>query len=125
MISAPKGVLRLTALKLLSESSLSGTDLAKQVERVSSGVWKPGPGSVYLILGELLNKGMIVEVAKREGNRRRYIISAKGKTELSHLASAAEEGIGRQLKLLSLYAGMADNSKLQSRLLEVVKEMKL
>ena len=75
MISVPKGVLRLAALKMLSESSLSGTDLAGQIRRVTGGEWNPGPGSIYLILGELQKKGLITELPKREGNTRRYIFS--------------------------------------------------
>jgi len=93
MISVPKGVLRLAALKMLSESSLSGTDLARQISRTTSGEWNPGPGSIYLILGELLKKGLINELPKREGNVRRYIISGKGKEELARLVK--RDGVGR------------------------------
>ena len=107
MISAPKGVLRLAALKMLSESSMSGTDLAKEIGRVSAGEWRPGPGSIYLILGELLKKGLITELTKREGNTRRYIISGKGKTELERIERATERDIARQLRLLAVYSSLA------------------
>ena len=70
-ISVPKGVLRLAALKMLSESSLSGTDLANQIRRVTSGEWSPGPGSIYLILGELKKKGQNNELPKRGWHVRR------------------------------------------------------
>lgn len=116
MISAPKGVLRLAALRLLSESSMSGTDLSSQVERVTDGEWKPGPGSVYLILGELHKKGLISELPKREGNVRRYVISAKGKEELAKLSKATESDVSRQLKLLAVYCSLTGKPELQKKL---------
>ncbi len=100
---------------MLSESSLSGTDLADQISRVTGGEWKPGPGSIYLILGELLKKGLITELSKREGNVRRYIISAKGKTELTKLSQATKTDIVRQLKLLAVYSALAGKPELQQR----------
>jgi DNA-binding PadR family transcriptional regulator len=119
MISVPKGVLRLAALKMLSESSLSGTDLAAQIRRVTGGVWNPGPGSIYLMLGELLKKGLITELPKREGNVRRYIISAKGKEELTRLAKETESDVARQLRLLAVYSSLAGRKELKAKLLSL------
>jgi len=115
MISAPKGVLRLAALKMLSESSLSGTDLAAQVQRVTMGEWRPGPGSIYLVLGELLKKGMITELPKREGNVRRYIISTKGKAELARLSKETLADVKRQMNLLAVYSALAGNQGLEEK----------
>ena len=115
MISAPKGVLRLAALKMLSESSMSGSDLTKEIERVTGGEWRPGPGSIYLILGELLEKGLITELTKREGNVRRYIISGKGKAELEKMTRATEGDVARQLKLLAVYSSLAGKQDLERK----------
>ena len=115
MISAPKGVLRLAALKMLSESSMSGSDLAEEIGRVSGGEWRPGPGSIYLILGELLKKGLITELTKREGNVRRYIISGKGKAELEKMARMTEGDVARQLKLLAVYSSLAGKQDLERK----------
>jgi DNA-binding PadR family transcriptional regulator len=116
LINAPKGVLRLAALKLLSESSMSGTDLSKQIAKVTGGEWRPGPGSVYLVLADLLKKGLIAELPKREGNVRRYIVSSKGKEELQRLAKAADSDVARQLKLLAVYASFSGRPGLQKKL---------
>ena len=115
MISVPKGVLRLAALKMLSESSLSGTDLAGQIRRVTAGEWNPGPGSIYLMLGELLKKGLITELPRRQGNVRRYIISSKGKAELSRLAQEVESDVARQLRLLAVYSSLAGRKELKAK----------
>jgi DNA-binding PadR family transcriptional regulator len=119
MISVPKGVLRLAALKMLSESSLSGTDLAAQIRRVTGGEWNPGPGSIYLILADLLKKGLITELPKREGNVRRYIISGKGKEELARLTKETESDVARQLRLLAVYSALAGRKELKSKILSL------
>jgi DNA-binding PadR family transcriptional regulator len=115
MISAPKGVLRLAALKMLSESSLSGTDLAAQVQRATMGEWRPGPGSIYLVLSELHRKGLITELPKREGNVRRYIITNKGKGELARLSSETQTDVKRQMNLLAVYSSLAGDSELEKK----------
>ena len=120
MISVPKGVLRLAALKMLSESSLSGSDLAQQIRRVTGGEWNPGPGSIYLMLSELLKKGFITELPKREGNVRRYIISGRGKEELSRLTRETESDVARQLRLLAVYSALAGRKELKTKLLSLV-----
>jgi DNA-binding PadR family transcriptional regulator len=124
MISAPKGLLRMAALKLLSESSMSGTSLAQQIGRVSEGEWRPGPGSIYLILGELLENGLITELPKRGGNVRRYVISGKGKEELSRLSRETSRSVERQLRLLAVYSGLAGRDDLRRKLLGVAGEVK-
>jgi DNA-binding PadR family transcriptional regulator len=123
MISVPKGVLRLASLKMLSESSLSGTDLAAQIRRVTGGEWSPGPGSIYLILGELLKKGLITELPKRGGNVRRYIISAKGKEELARLTKETESDVARQLRLLAVYSSLAGRKELKEKVLSITNNL--
>jgi DNA-binding PadR family transcriptional regulator len=123
LISAPKGVLRFAALKMLSESSMSGTDLADQMGRVTLGEWRPGPGSIYLVLKELLKKGLITELPKREGNVRRYIISGKGKEELARLSKTTDADVAKQLKLLAVYSSLAGRAELQKRLVSLAKEV--
>lgn len=122
-ISVPKGILRLAALKMLSESSLSGKDLAGQISRATSGEWNPGPGSIYLILGELLKKGLITELPKREGNVRRYIISGKGKDELSRLVRETESDVARQLRLLAVYSALAGRKQLKDKVMAAAESL--
>lgn len=124
MISAPKGLLRLATLRLMSESSMSGTTLAQQIGRMSAGEWSPGPGSIYLILGELLGQGLITELPKRPGNVRRYVISGKGKNELARLSRETNKSVERQLRLLAVYSALSGRADLQEKLLGAADEIK-
>ncbi len=119
MIDVPKGMLRLASLKLLSQSSLSGKDLATEIARTSRGEWNPGPGSTYLILSELRKKGLITELPKREGNTRRYIISGKGKDELARLSKQTGEDVAHQLRLLAFFASLGGRGDLTPRVLSL------
>lgn len=86
--------------------------MAKQVAKVTGGEWKPGPGSVYLVLGDLLKKGLIAELPRKEGNVRRYIVSSKGKEELARLSRETETDVKRQLRLLCAYSSLAGKPEL-------------
>jgi len=119
MISAPKGLLKLVSLQLFSESSLSGAELQEEIRKTSEEVWKPGPGSIYFLLEELRKGELIVELPKRGGTVRRYVISNKGKTELSKLKAEIDDEIRRQLKLLAYCCDHTSNSKMARGLREL------
>jgi len=111
-ISAPRGLLKLVSLQLFSASSLSGAELQEQIRKESSGVWKPGPGSIYFILEELRKAEDIVELPRRGGTVRRYVISNKGKAELARLRQEMEGEVKRQLRLLAYCCDSASNPAL-------------
>jgi len=121
LIGVPKGVLRLATLRLLSESSMSGTDLSKQIGKFTEGDWRPGPGSVYLVLADLLKKGLIAELPKHEGNVRRYIVSSKGKEELARLSKDTESDVNKQLKLLALYSSLSGRQELRRKIQSILE----
>jgi len=115
-ISAPKGLLKLVSLQLFSESSLSGAELQEEIRKTSEGVWKPGPGSIYLLL-EVLRKGEhIVELPHRGGTIRRYVISTKGKAELAKLKGEIDDEVRRQLRLLAYCCVNTSNPKMAESL---------
>lgn len=119
MVSAPRGLLRLVALQLLSESSLSGAELQEQVRRSSAGVWKPGPGSIYFMIKGLRDDALIVELPGGAGTTRRYVISNKGRAELEKLKAAAEKETRKQLQLLAYFSDLAGDARMSSRLKEL------
>ncbi len=112
MISAPRGLLKLVSLQLFSESSLSGAELQEQIRKTSDGVWKPGPGSIYFLLEELRKGELVVELPRKGGTMRRYIISNKGKAELAKLRGEISDEVRRQLKLLAYCCDHTSNPKM-------------
>lgn len=100
-ISAPRGLLKLVSLQLFSGSSLSGAELQAEIRKASEGVWRPGPGSIYFILDELRKGEFVVELPRRGGTVRRYVISNRGKAELERLRAGMDAEVRRQLRLLA------------------------
>ncbi len=116
MVSAPRGLLRLIALQLLSESSLSGAELQEQIGRTSAGAWKPGPGSIYFMIRGLRDENLIVELPGGRGTTRRYVISNKGKAELHKMKGAVANDVRKQLGLLAYYSDLAGEKDLSASL---------
>lgn len=124
MVSAPRGLLRLVALQLLSESSMSGAELQNHIGRSSGGVWRPGPGSIYFMIKGLHDEGMIVELpGAAKGTMRRYVISNKGKGELEKLKESAKKETRKQLELLAYYCGLAGDGATSKAMKEFSSKM--
>ncbi len=55
-------------LMLLGEEPRNGYQLMQVIEERSDGSWRPSPGSVYPVLSQLEDEGL-VRAAEREGSR--------------------------------------------------------
>ena len=123
MISVPKGMLKLAALKMFSQSSLSGSDLQREIKKFSTGIWNPGPGSIYFLLAELRKKELVAELPQQQSTTRKYVISRKGRDELSSLSNDVEKEVRKQLELLSLYSRLTGNEEIYGKLKRLVGEI--
>ena len=56
----PRGDVRAAVLVLLAEGPSNGYRIIGEVTRRSDGEWKPSPGSVYPILQQLQDEGLVV-----------------------------------------------------------------
>ena len=76
----PRGFLRLYVLHRIAEKPAHGYDLLQEIETKTEGTWRPGPGSIYPILKELVSKGFIKsELPKKTKSQRVYHITASGR----------------------------------------------
>lgn len=82
--AVPKGFLRYQVLELLSEKSLSGSEIMREIEKRTNGCWRPSPGSVYPLLAWLQDNGYIREVPVEEGGVRRYTLTEEGRRFLEY-----------------------------------------
>ncbi len=64
-------------LYLLSSSPKNGVELMEGVQSITRGWWRPTPGSIYPLLKEMSDQGI---VKKREDGR--YELTAKGRSEV-------------------------------------------
>ena len=55
-----RGFLRIICLRTFAtKKELSGNELREYIERITSGKWKPSPGSIYPIISEMESEGLI------------------------------------------------------------------
>jgi DNA-binding PadR family transcriptional regulator len=91
MAMVPKGFLRYQVLKLLNEKPMSGSELISEIEKQTSGQWKPSPGSIYPLLAWLQDKGYIREADGQEAGVKRYTLTDEGKSFLKEHEKRREE----------------------------------
>lgn len=83
---ARRGRLRLAILTLLAEAPQHGYALMSEIAERSGGMWQPSPGSVYPVLAQMQDEGLITG-AETDG-RRVFTITEDGR---ARLASHADE----------------------------------
>ena len=76
-----KGFLSYLVLWNLSKKSMTGSEIAKELENRKGS--KPSPGTIYPVLKELKEKGFISPDKKKA-----YSLTAKGRKELKGACSA-------------------------------------
>jgi len=55
----PRGDVRAAILVLLDEESRNGYGIMQEIEERSAGAWRPSPGSVYPVLQQLEDEGLV------------------------------------------------------------------
>jgi len=69
--------LRTWILSMVSSSPKNGAEIMDEIEEMSQGWWRPSPGSVYPLLDEMTQEGLV----SKNGDGR-YGITEKGRQEL-------------------------------------------
>lgn len=95
-----KGWLRPTVLRVLQSEPLDGVGIIRKIYVMSHGWWRPSPGSIYPLLSELINEGVIIK--RKDG---KYEIKGVNKvgSEMNEMEDIANnmEGIAEYLEELS------------------------
>jgi len=90
-----RGILKLLILKELEKSNATGYEL---IQRISTKVKRPSPGSVYPLLKELTNAGFLN--VRVEGNKKIYSLSERGKAVLEEASKREKEAIIKKIEVL-------------------------
>lgn len=95
-----RGDVRAAVLVLLEESPRNGYQIIQELSDRSEGAWRPSPGSVYPILQQLEDEGL-VEISSIESGKT-YQLTAQGKT----LVETDREKLGKPWEAAA--AGVSD-----------------
>ena len=79
-IGVPRGMLRHITLILLNETPLSGSEISEEI--YSYMEWKPSPGSIYPLLSNLQEEGLIEPAEDSDPTLKRFSLTKKGEIEI-------------------------------------------
>lgn len=83
-----RGTFRLLILAILEESVMQGYQVVKRIEQVIGE--KPSLSTIYTILANLEQRGLIRSI-RRKGENRYYMITDKGRRLLARIRSHSKE----------------------------------
>lgn len=116
-----RGDVRAAVLLLLEEESRNGYQLMQEISERSSDVWRPSPGSMYPVLQQLEDEGLIAEEKGDSG--RTFALTHAGRNfveeQRQQLGTPWEEagdsfgGPGRELMFAGRQVAMAVRQVLQ------------
>ncbi|MCY0883236.1 MAG: PadR family transcriptional regulator [Acidianus infernus] len=72
-----KGTLKLLILEALNDKPMHAYEIIKSIEKKFHGIYKPSPGSLYPVLKQLIENGMVT--VEEKDDKKIYIITDKGK----------------------------------------------
>ncbi|MDQ6615333.1 MAG: PadR family transcriptional regulator [Actinomycetota bacterium] len=75
---ARRGDVRAAVLLLLAETPRNGYQIIQELAERSRGAWRPSPGSVYPVLQQLEDEGLVVSTTAEVG--RQYQVTEAGRT---------------------------------------------
>ena len=76
-----RGDVRTALLLLFADEPLNGYQAMAKIEDLSGGRWRPSPGSVYPVLAQLEDEGLIRSTETEAG--RAYELTDKGREEIA------------------------------------------
>jgi len=118
---APRGLLRYYILRSLNEQPHHGYKLIRSIEDKTHGAWRPGPGSVYPILRELVSEGYIRAKATRTSGRTVYEITKKGSEHLGEVSRIVTEAAERFQDIKRIFYDLAEPDALAAMCLRAIR----
>jgi len=103
-LRAPRGDVRAAVLQLLGEAPMHGYQLMQRIAERSQGVWRPSPGTIYPVLAQLEDEGL-VEVTRSQGRKMATLTDEGRAYQIEHAAelgdpfSALNEEFGNRIDL--------------------------
>ena len=77
-------MLRSIVLALLKRRPMAGIEVIREIERMSMGLWRPSPGTIYPLLKLLEKEGLVK--SKEVGGMRIYKLTDRGEAVAGELA---------------------------------------
>ena len=97
----PRGFLRHLAIQLLKHGPMSGSEIMDQIFEYTD--YRPSPGSVYPLLAQLQEEGLVEQSPDEDPSLKRYRLTDAGRAELSDMVTHDEQMKRRQRTIRKMY----------------------
>lgn len=124
-VFAPKGLLKMLILKIATSRATTGVEIMEEVPRMTNNVWSPSPGSVYYLLGEMEEAGLLIHVPTGETGIKRYVSSEKGKLNLENFKLDAQKNLYKQMIMLKVLSDLADYGAVSDAISSLTKKIEV
>ena len=124
-VFAPKGLLKMLILKIATMRATTGVEIMEEVPRMTNNVWSPSPGSVYYLLGEMEEAGLLIHVPTGEAGIKRYVSSDKGKLNLENFKLDAQKNLYKQMIMLKVLSDLADYGAVSDAISSLTKKIEV
>jgi DNA-binding PadR family transcriptional regulator len=124
-VFAPKGLLKMLILKIATTRATTGVEIMDEVPKMTNNVWSPSPGSVYYLLGEMEEAGLLIHVPTGEAGIKRYVSSEKGKLNLENFKLDAQKNLYKQMVMLKVLSDVADNRAVSDAISSLTKKIEV
>ncbi len=122
-VFAPKGLLKMLILKIASSRAITGIEIMHEVPKMTDNVWAPSPGSVYYLLGEMEEDGLLIHVPTGETGVKRYISSDKGKLSFDSFKLDAQKNLYRHMVMGKVLSDLAENAAVSEEILALARKL--
>jgi len=97
----PKGILHHIAIQILKQRPMSGSELMDEIEDYTD--WRPSPGSIYPLLAQLHEEGIIEPHPDEDPSLKRFNLTKKGLELLEELKRHDEHFRSRHSSMRKIY----------------------
>ena len=108
-----EGYLKIFVLKELKDKERSGYDLMRDFA-LSTGTSRPSPGTIYPLLNDLLEKGLLK--VSEKSNKKIYSLSKKGEAVLAKLMREQKKSVERTINMFGLVCNPSEIKKMRKSL---------
>jgi len=110
-------------LKIASSKPVTGVEIMEEVPGMTENLWSPSPGSVYYLLGEMEEHGLVIQVPTGEMGVKRYVSSEKGKLALASFKLDAQRNLYRQLIMLRVLSDLSENKSMSDAISNLSRKL--
>lgn len=100
-IGVPKGILRHIACQILRQGPMSGSEIMEEVEYYTD--WRPSPGSIYPLLAQLQEEGIIEPHLNDDPGLKRFSLTTEGLRQLEEFKRHDEQLRSRHRTIRKIY----------------------